>query len=81
MSPSDLRIRELEEQLQLSEKRRQDLAADLHKLAAASLQLSTHLAVMCEAYLANDSVLALHQLGQLAARYEQFIKPAGRSIH
>lgn len=81
MTLYEQRIRDLEEQLAQANARYKAVTAELGQLAASSLRLSIQIGGMCEAYLANDTVLALHQLGQMAALYERFTKPAGRRLH
>lgn len=74
-------IQELQEALQRSDDRYNQAMLQLHRTTEASNKLSLEVAVACEAYLANDTVLALHKLGQLAEAYKRNLVPQGGSVH
>jgi|JI7StandDraft_1071085.scaffolds.fasta_scaffold158777_3 hypothetical protein len=74
-------IQELQEALQRSDDRYNQAMLQLEHTTRATNALCMEVAIACEAYLANDTVLALHKLGQLAANYKRFAKPAGGSVH
>lgn len=64
-------LKKMEELLRRSDERYGQAMLQLHHITETSNRLSQEVAVACEAYLACDTVTALHKLGQLAETYKR----------
>ncbi|MCY1358171.1 hypothetical protein D9M69_446960 [compost metagenome] len=74
-------VEELNAALQQECQRYNDLYLKYSRLAASVHQLTTDMAVMCEAYLAGDNSMVVAKVRGFAEAYQRNTKPTDGRVH
>jgi hypothetical protein len=74
-------IEEMREALNRANSQIMDLGHQLDALTRSTHQLTTEMAVMCEAYLAGDTPLVVNKVRGFATHYQRHVRPLAGGVH